>query len=327
MYSLRRNSVKLALLGFSGLFLIPLFKILLTSAVFSYAVYPSKKLFKKFLRNNALASMVCTLFWVFVAFNIIMLLLVMTVFAVNEAQAILVSQAFLDFRAGIEEFLTSSSFGEVILNIFSLEALVNFIASLVSSIAVFAPSIIINTGLIILFSYYFLKDGDKMIDFFTSLLSGESKRFLNVLLKKLNKVFMNIIYGYILTAIVIGALVYASFSLLGIPNSFLLGLMATILSIIPLAGPLVPSLIALVHLTIQGSFAKIVVLIIINLVLSFVDNIVRAFVNDKASKDYKVHPLLFIAGIVSGSVFFGPIGLIAGPMFFGGMSVLIKEFG
>jgi predicted PurR-regulated permease PerM len=321
----KKSLARILLLCVGGALLIPIYKILLTSAVFVYAVYPSKKLFKRVVKHNGIASLLCTLFWTLLFVYFLFFMVNMVVFAVEEARTIIDSEMFVNLASQIKEILSSNPIGELLIESVSIHSIVAFIASSVSSLLVVAPGITIQAGLVILFSYYFLKDGDKMRDFVMSAFPSGSKKKIKELISKINLVFANIVYGYVFTAVIIGLLVFTMFTVLSIPNSFLLAVMATVLSIIPLAGPLIPSIIAAISLLLGESYFKLALLVLFNVAISFVDNIIRAFISDKTSRDYKIHPLLFLCGMVSGPVFFGPIGLITGPMVFGALSVLLKE--
>ena len=324
--TLKKSVPRIIILAAGGVLLFPIYKLLLTSAVFAYTVYPSKKLFKRLVKHNGLASLLCTVFWMLIFAYFLLFMANMVVFAVNEAREIIDSEMFINLTGQIKEVLSSNAIGAVLIENLSVHSLVSFVASSVSSLLVVAPSILIQVGLIILFSYYFLKDGEKLVSFALSTFRPETRKKIKKVLSKIHFVFANIVYGYIFTAVIIGVLVFATFTLLSIPNSFLLAVMATVLSIIPLAGPLIPSLIAAINLVLSEGYFRLVLLVLFNVVLSFVDNIIRAFISDKASKEYKIHPLIFICGMVSGPIFFGPIGLITGPMVFGALNVLLKEF-
>ncbi|MBR9679263.1 MAG: AI-2E family transporter [Nanoarchaeota archaeon] len=325
MSYLQKNFLKVLVLLVGCALLLPLYKVLLTSVVFAYAVYPSKKFFKKIVKNNSLASLFCTVFWIIIVVYIIVLLGNIILFAVSDAQEIINSEMFVNLTNDVKDAFASNQISSVLIESVNLQNFVSLIASKISPLLAVAPMMIIYASLVVIFSYYFLKDGESMIDFVLSQFSPNNKKRILALLKKVNLVFANIIYGYILTAIIIGILVFTIFTLLGVPNSFLLAVLSTVLSIIPLAGPIIPSLIAGISLLLSESYFKILLLFIFNVGLSFVDNIIRAFISDKGLKEYSLHPLLFICGVVSGSVIFGPVGLIAGPMFFGAVSVLLKE--
>ena len=325
MSYLQKNFFKILVLLVGGVLLLPLYKVLLTSAVFAYAVYPSKKFFKKLVKNNGLASLICTVFWIVIVSYIILLLANILLFAVSDVQEIINSDMFVAFTDDVKTAFSSNPIGSILIERINLQSFVSFITSNISSLLTIAPTMLIYASLTILFSYYFLKDGDVMIAFVLSQFSSNNKRKIGKLLEKINLVFANIIYGYVLTAIIIGILVFTMFSLLGVPNSFLLAVLSTVLSIVPLAGPIIPSLIAGISLFLGESYFKLVLLFIFNVAVSFVDNIIRAFISDKGLKEYTLHPLLFICGVVSGSIFFGPVGLVVGPMFLGAVIVLLKE--
>jgi predicted PurR-regulated permease PerM len=321
----QKNLLKILVLLVGGVLLLPLYKVLITSAVFAYAVYPSKKLFKKIVKHNGLASLICTIFWVVIVAYLIVLLANILLFAISDAQQIINSELFLNLANDVKNAFASNPIGSVLIESVNLQNFVSFIASNISSLLAVAPTMIIYASLTILFSYYFLKDGELMIGFVLSQFNSSSKKRISTVLNKVNLVFANIIYGYVLTGIIIGILVFTTFTLLGVPNSFLLAVFSTVLSIVPLAGPIIPSLIAGISLLLSESYFKLVLLFVFNVALSFVDNIIRAFISDKGLKEYTLHPLLFICGIVSGSMFFGPVGLVVGPMFLGAVTVLLKE--
>ena len=97
-----------------------------------------------------------------------------------------------------------------------------------------------------------------------------------------------------------------------IPHALLFAAMAIMLSIIPLIGPFIIWVPALIYLFIQGNTLSAVIFLIYNIVIvSNIDNILRIYI---LSKRTNLSTVIVLIGMIGGLFIFGILGLIIGPL-------------
>lgn len=131
------------------------------------------------------------------------------------------------------------------------------------------------------------------------------------IIEKFKQVTNSTIIGTFFIAIIQGGLIALNFYLLGIPNALFWGFVAAILSFLPIIGPPIIWVPAAVLLLLSGNIAAGIALIVIGILISTIDNIIRPIINQKYGS---IHPLVSIIGIYIGVSQFGIIGLFIGPL-------------
>ncbi len=322
----RDISIRGGIIVIGMLLLYPIYKLVFASMLFSYIVYPSKRYIKRIVKSNTLATMVTTVIWLGIIIYFIIFLINMALGAVTELYGLVQTQAFKNLYENVVAVVKGNTVGNIIIEQIDIKVLLNFIGSYLSRLLAIAPNWIIQIIGVVIFSFYMLRDGPDFIEHSLKQLGADNRKKLKAFLKKVDNIFRNIIFGYIASAIIIGGLVASTLLVLGVPQAFLLGVAATLFSAVPMLGPFIPSLIAAVYLIYNGLYFKAGLLAIIWIILTFTDDLIRVFVSRKyMDKNYKLHPLLFILGLLAGPSLFGPIGLVLGPMIFGAMTVAIDS--
>lgn len=319
--------IKSLVVAISVVLMYPIHKIILTSVVFSYAVFPFKKGLKRYLKSSTLSAAICTILSVSIILYFVIFLLNVGFNGIADLYNAVQTESFKATFDNFREVMESNTVGRLLVEQIDIKTVLSFFASNISHALVLAPGVLIQIFAVLIFSFYLLRDGDKFVHIFVKQFSKSNQRVIRRFLRRIDNVFRSIVYGYILTAVIIGLLVLSSFSLLGAPQPFVLGLLAIIFSIVPLFGPTVPSVIAFLYFIYNGLYIKAVLIVVLWAALSFVDDLIRAVISSTGVREeHKPHPLLFIIGLISGQAMFGFIGLIIGPMIFGMLSVLINVY-
>lgn len=168
-------------------------------------------------------------------------------------------------------------------------------------------------GMVIMFMtlFFLLRDGKRMITSFVKnapVKRGQTEK----LLAHLRLVVNAVVVGQLVTAAVQGALVGALLWVLGIPNAIFWGVIAALVSIIPVFGPFLIYIPATVFLFVEERYvAAIVTLAFGILIISQVDNVLRPYI---ASRTANIHPLIPILGVIGGLKLWGFVGFILGPL-------------
>ncbi|HWC57579.1 MAG TPA: AI-2E family transporter [Candidatus Paceibacterota bacterium] len=177
--------------------------------------------------------------------------------------------------------------------------------------------------LVVLSMFYFLRDGfdwkEMLIKF--SPLSDESGRKI---VERLYTAVNGIIKGYLLIAVIQGALLGFGLYIFGVPRAALWGVAAGIASLIPTFGTAFVSVPSVLFLLITGhTGAAIGLALWAALLVGTIDNMLNpVFVG----RNIAIHPLLVLFAVLGGVAMMGPIGILIGPLVVSFMYALISVY-
>ncbi len=158
--------------------------------------------------------------------------------------------------------------------------------------------------------YYLVLYSDKIKENIPKYLPFNEKTNKEII-EKFKQVTNATIIGTFFIAIVQGVFLTVNFFLLGIPNAIFWGFITIILSFLPVIGPPVVLVPAVLILFVDGEISKAIILIIVGLLISTIDNVIRPVINQRFGS---IHPLTTIIGIFIGLSQFGIIGIFIGPL-------------
>jgi putative permease len=167
--------------------------------------------------------------------------------------------------------------------------------------------------LVPLFSFFFLRDGRRMVKTCLNLVPNRYFELAHDLYFTVSYQLANFIRGRILEALIIGIVVTLGLSLTDIRYPLLLGIFAGVTNLIPYIGPIIGMipgfLIAFVDLGMGGQFWWIVILYFI-IAQVILDGFI--LVPILISKFADLHPLWVIIAIIMGGKLYGVLGMIIG---------------
>ena len=178
--------------------------------------------------------------------------------------------------------------------------------------------------LALFFAYFFWASGDVLAVQFHAVLSriaGEDAA--NRLITVTGQVIRGTVYGILGTALVQGILTTFGLWLTGVPRPVLLGVVAGLLSVLPIGAPLIwiPAALWLLG---TGKTAWGIFLAVYGVVLiSGSDNVIRPYF---ISRGARLPFLLTIVGVLGGALAFGLLGIFVGPVLLGVGFILVAEF-
>ncbi len=182
--------------------------------------------------------------------------------------------------------------------------------------------------LMLYFLWWFLRDGDKIVDLIMRAIPI-GNRDERTLLNRFAKVSRATLKGTLIVAIVQGGLGGLMFWVVGIPGALFWGVIMTLLSLLPIGGSAIVWAPAAVVLFIQGHVgAAIGVLVFGGAAIGLVDNLLRPIL---VGRDTKLPDYLVLVATLGGISKFGLAGFVVGPviasLFLSVWEMLMREFG
>lgn len=194
------------------------------------------------------------------------------------------------------------------------QAAQNGIAALSSaSGSVFASLTTIFGGLssfliIIVLSFYLAVQEKGIEDFLKIVTPLRKETYVIDLWQRTQRKIGRWMQGQVLLALIVGILVYIGLSLLGVENAFLLAIMATVLEVIPVFGPFIAAVPAVLIASLQGGITFGIIVALLYIVIQQVEsNVVYPLV---VKKVVDVHPLVVIIALIVGAKLGGFLGIL-----------------
>lgn len=197
---------------------------------------------------------------------------------------------------------------------FSLEDIVKYLTQqgilFVSEFVLSLPKILLLTLVFAIALFYFLRDGERLYAFFKKFvpLSEQQKAHLFEGLERYFNAFVKIWLAVGVLQFIIATVGFLIFDL---PAPLLAGLIAAILSILPILGPYALYLPVGAIMILQGNVNPAIGFLAYSLTASaFLDYVVRPYF---AGKWATIHPLIIMIGMLGGILLIGPAGILVGP--------------
>lgn len=184
-------------------------------------------------------------------------------------------------------------------------------------------SFALHLFLLIIGTYYVIKDGGRFVDYLIKVAPIEPE-YEDTLFKKLRLSVISVVRGSIAISILQGVAAGVGFFALGVPNAALWGAATMVASLIPIVGTAITLVPAVIYLAATGSvlFAGLLALWGL-LIVGFIDN---AFRSQLMKKGMDIHPFLILLSVLGGLEFFGPIGFISGPLLLAVLVALLEIY-
>jgi predicted PurR-regulated permease PerM len=158
--------------------------------------------------------------------------------------------------------------------------------------------------------YFFLRDGDVMITRARSLIPLDEAR-KERLFRQLGNVTRAIVFGTSMTALAQGVLIGVGFAIADLPSPVVFGVLAALLSMLPVGGAAFVWGPAALWLFFDGRWGYGIFMLAWGLMLGGLDNVLRPML---ISGRAKISALAVFVGVLGGIPAFGAIGVIAGPV-------------
>jgi len=171
--------------------------------------------------------------------------------------------------------------------------------------------------------YYFLADGPALLSASEGLIPVHVE-YQRQLFKQFNQVIRAVVLSTLLAAVAQGLATAVALWAIGVPHFFLVFMLATIASMIPLAGSWIVWGPFAVWLAFTGQWWQAGMLTLFgSVVIGTMDNVIRTYV---LNSDAKLHPLLAFVSVLGGLQAMGLWGVFVGPVVASCLHALVQIF-
>ncbi len=150
-----------------------------------------------------------------------------------------------------------------------------------------------------------------------------SKKNSKILIQKFKDLTFSTVVVSGIIALIQGGLLTISFIIFGIKGAIFWGIIAVILSLIPVVGAPIIWFPASIILLLKGNYVGGIGILIFGFILSNIDNIIRPYLQKKVGN---IHPLITLIGVFIGIYLFGFFGIIIGPLIITYVLLTLKMF-
>lgn len=182
----------------------------------------------------------------------------------------------------------------------------------------FSPQVLLGTATFIfdfflmMVSVYFLfLEGPRLLKvaFDLSPLRETHERRLT---RKIKDTIDASVHGYLLTALIQGAIATVIFAIVGLPTYMVLGTLTFFMSMVPIVGAAGVWIPVCVWFLLQGQTASFFIVLAGGAgLISAIDNFIKPIIIQGKTK---IHPLLIFFSLLGGITLFGPLGILFGPV-------------
>lgn len=299
---------------------------IISGAIAAFIFWPVQQWFKKHVKSTGRATILTMLFSFLVVFIPLTAIIWMSINQVelmindltqainNSGQTLsgdILLERFNEFLYAVTDGrvqITVQQIEEGVLNIAKsvAEGMLNFLTTSIGGIASTVTSIII-------FAYVYsslLVNGVALLNYLKKL-NPLGENITTLYLNRAGLMTKSMVVVQLLVAVVQGVIGALSLQIAGMDYFVFFAVILSVLSIIPLGGGVITIPIGIVMLLTGNIFGGIVVLGTHFIIVTNIDNILKAKL---LSKDLRLHPALAMIAILSGIAIFGFIGLIIGPV-------------
>jgi len=167
---------------------------------------------------------------------------------------------------------------------------------------------VVSFLLILVFSFYFAVQETGIDDFLRVVTPVKHQRYVVDLWRRSQYKIGLWMQGQLLLALIVGVLVYLGLTVLGVKYALLLAVLAALFELIPVFGPILAAVPAVIVALVDGGITLIILVIALYLIIQqFENHLIYPLV---VTKVVGVPPLLVILGLIIGGQLAGFLGII-----------------
>lgn len=205
----------------------------------------------------------------------------------------------------------------------------SFIIAQMSGVAVSTMSFAVYSMSILVLSFYFLLDGGNMVSSYVKLFPVNWQKDMRPAVSEINACLQAFFRGQIVLGLLFGVFMVIVYMVLGVEYALALGLLLGIWEIVPVIGPTIGFIPALVSVSFLGMsnincdrvFEIIILIVVFNVFQWIKDNVVAPkYIGDAIG----LHPVLIFIAIMVGARLDGILGIIVSLPVAGMIAVMFR---
>jgi predicted PurR-regulated permease PerM len=305
----------LVLIGLYCLYILKdLVLVVLMSIVIASSVEPMAKWFvrKKIPRILGVIVVYLTVALI-LGFSLFYLLLPL----LSESSAVLknLPSYFSGFNSGIDSTVSGKPIVSSLKNSINIQEISDSISSFTESLNLGAFNTVVSVFggflsfiLMVVLSFYLSVDENGVAKFLRIVTPLKHEKYILNLWQRAQHKIGLWMQGQLVLAVIIGMLVFLGLTLLGVKNALLLSFLAAVFEIIPLFGPILASIPAVVLSFVSGGISTSVLVIGLYVIIhQFENHLIYPLV---VKKVIGVSPIVSIVALVAGWELFGFLGMV-----------------
>ncbi len=320
-------------LVFAGVFIwfvgqtVQAFLLLTIGAILAYTIYPLVHWFERIMPR----PLAITLVYLIVLGLLVALLYLIVVTFIDQVKSLIQYtqgivngdetnqlQPVLDtlHRFGITQDQLRNS-GQQLLG--QLRGVASSVVPVISNVF----SVFLNTILVAMLSIYFLGSGPRAARWLREKTPLSQRSNIHFLLDTLSRVIAGYVRGTVLLATVISTLTGIGIALIGVPYSFLIAVVAFVLSFIPIIGIYITSAAVILVALTKGWTTALLAIAIVLLLQLLENNVLNPRIVGRA---VGINPIVSIFALIAGTNLFGVAGAFFAAPLAGVIQILIQAF-
>ena len=172
-----------------------------------------------------------------------------------------------------------------------------------------AVTLVIGLAIVPFFLFFILKDREEVVGGVYPMLSQRGRKHTRNVIFMVNRVIGSYVRAQLLSATIVGVLVFIGLSILGIKFAAILGLVAGLFGLIPIIGPLLGAVPGLL-VTLASSPSQVIWVALVYVVVQLIENnLISPRIQGSA---VRLNPAIIVATLVVASEVAGLWGVIVG---------------
>ena len=173
-----------------------------------------------------------------------------------------------------------------------------------------------NVVVLFLSLFYFLSEKERIENYFERIVPTNYKKDLIEILGPTKTVINGLIYANVMSAMIMAFLATIGFLVIGVPYSFLLGLLTGLAALLPVVGPWTIFLPVGFYYILIGEIVQGLAVLTYGVIALFV--LYNFYIFPKLGGNRaQLHPFIVLVGFLGGAYMFGALGILYGPIILG----------
>jgi predicted PurR-regulated permease PerM len=196
----------------------------------------------------------------------------------------------------------------------AIQSVASFLAARTGQVFVSVLSGLFGIILILLISFYLLKDAANLHRFMYESLPPGYQADLQRVSMQINRILSDYLRGQLLLAIIVGIVTGFALAIAGVRNALLLGVLAGVLEVVPSIGPVLASVPAIAIALVQGSTHFAIANQWFALLITGVYVVIQQLENNVLAPriighSVNLHPVVVIFAVLAGATLAGLLGI------------------